>query len=78
MARATEVLGTNHLQGVPPKGQQHQYSITNDVAIVHRCVVCLQETRVIWRANGICIGHPDLFQDFKGGPKVYTLENRDD
>lgn len=40
------------------------------------CVVCFQQTKVIWRANGECFGYPDLFQDHKGAP-LMTVERPD-
>lgn len=63
-----EPIPTRHYQGVPPKGQGHQWELTNHPEIVHMCVACGQQTKVIWRANGICYGVMDLFQDYKGGP----------
>lgn len=40
------------------------------------CTVCFQQTKVIWRANGECIGYSDLFQDYKGAP-LMTVERPD-
>lgn len=77
MIKNPEVIATKHMQGVPPKGKQHQWSLTNHTEIVHMCVVCGQQTKVIWRANGICSGYMDLFQDFKGGPRM-TLDRPDE
>lgn len=61
-------IPVKHLQGVAPKGKSHQWELTNHIEIVHMCVVCFQQTKVIWRANDECFGYADLYQDFKGGP----------
>lgn len=77
MAREVkEVLAINYIQGVPPKGKSHQWELTNHRECVHMCIVCNQQTKVIWRSNGECLGYPDLFQDYKGAP-LMTVERPD-